>query len=353
MYINPNIKNTVRVFSRQNRYDYLRYDMNENPEGLPKEFVDKVLSEVTPEFLSIYPEPDRFTRKYAEYVGKQPEQILATNGSDMAIRYLFEVFGEPGKDVVAVSPSFEMYRVNCHILGLRYVPVDYDDDFSINVDNLVNSITEKTRIVVLENPNNPIGDSFSEGDAERVIRKAEEMNALVIIDEAYHYFWPNTLLDLVDRHSNVVLLRTFSKFFSLAALRLGIIIASSEIIHFLTNAKLSFDVNSLALLFGEKLMDEKQIINELNDIVCEGKKFLLDFLEKNNYEYRNCKGNFILIHTKQSAAMVVSRMEHEKKVLVRGFSSNLLRNYIRVTIGSVSSMQLFVDALAEIEGLNS
>lgn len=349
MYVNPNIKNTERVFSRQNRYDYLRCDMNENPEGLPKDFVDSVLAQITPAFLSVYPEPDRFTKKYAKYVGKQFEQILPTNGSDMAIRYLFEVFGEPCKDVVTVSPSFEMYRVYCNMFGLNHVPVNYDADFTVNIDNIIGSITEKTRIVVLVNPNNPTGDSYSEADAERIIQRAQAMDSLVIIDEAYHYFWDQSLIDFVDKYPNVVLLRTFSKFFSLAALRLGVIIGSKELIRFVQNAKLSFDVNSLALLFGEKLIDNPDVIKHLTDTWREGEQYLIDFLEQNDYRYRKCKGNFILIRTKQRPETVVRRLEDEKRILVHGFGDGLFHDYIRVSVGSVHSMQLFLNALIEVD----
>lgn len=89
-YVNENIKNTKRIFPQQGRYAYKRYDMNENPEGLPKAFVDSVLKEITPEFLSVYPEPDRFLNKYASFVGVSYDNVLTTNGSDTAIRYLLE-----------------------------------------------------------------------------------------------------------------------------------------------------------------------------------------------------------------------------------------------------------------------
>ena len=86
-FVNEDIKNCVRVFPEQGRYDYARYDMNENPEGLPQWFVDEVLSEITPEFLATYPEHDQFRKMYAEYIGVKPENVAVTNGSDMAIRF--------------------------------------------------------------------------------------------------------------------------------------------------------------------------------------------------------------------------------------------------------------------------
>ena len=104
-YVNPYVKECERIFPEQGRYGYYRFDMNENPEGLPKSFVDQVLKEITPEFLAIYPEPDRFLKKFSDFIGVGFENVIATNGSDMAIRYLYEVFAQTGKKVVTVSPT--------------------------------------------------------------------------------------------------------------------------------------------------------------------------------------------------------------------------------------------------------
>lgn len=174
-FVNSDIKNTVRVFPEQGRYGMHRYDMNENPEGLPNDFVNNVLKEITPEFLAIYPEPNRFIKKYADYLGVSPENITVTNGSDMAIRYLLETFGEKGKEVVTVSPSFEMYWVNCCILGYKHIPVAYEKDFTIKVENILNAINDNTCIIVLLNPNNPMGNVYTEQEVQQIIEKAKSV----------------------------------------------------------------------------------------------------------------------------------------------------------------------------------
>ena len=252
-YVNENIKNTVRVFPRQKRYNCLRYDMNENPEGLPKDFVDSVLKEITPEFLAIYPEPDKFLNKYANFIGAQYENVVATNGSDMAIRYILETFGETGKSVVTVSPSFEMYWVNCNILGLKHKPVAYNDDLTINIENIINAIDLDTRVVVLLNPNNPVGNVYTEEEFRLVLKRTQEVGAILVVDEAYHYFYKNTFIDYALKEPNVIVLRTFSKMFSIAACRLGVAISNPQIIDYIKRGKLTFDVNSIALLFGERI----------------------------------------------------------------------------------------------------
>ena len=340
IYVNENIKNTIRVFPEQGRYDYHRYDMNENPEGLPESFVENVLKEITPKFLSIYPEPDRFLNKYANFIGVNYNNVLATNGSDMAIRYLLETYGEHGKEVVTVSPTFEMYWVNCSILGLKHVPVSYEPDMTISVEKILAAINENTRIVVLLNPNNPIGNVYNDEDVKK---------AIVIIDEAYHYFYSKTFLRFVSEFENVVVLRTFSKLFSIAACRLGVIISNPQIISYVKKAKLTFDVNSIALLFGERLIENKSIIDNLIKTEQEGRKYLISQLESLGYECRDCRGNFIFIKPKTEANILTQRLKEEKHILVHSYSNALLNKYIRVSTGSQKSMEFFLKNLLEID----
>jgi len=348
-HVNEHIAKTVRVFPQQERYGLKRYDMNENPEGLPKAFVDSVLAEITPEFLSIYPEPDRFQKKYADFVGVKMENVLATNGSDMGIRYLFEVFGEVGKEVVTVAPSFEMYWVNCCILGLKHVPVPYEPDMTMDIEKVLAAIGADTRIVVLLNPNNPVGNVYTEDEVSRVIAKAQSVGAIVIIDEAYHYFYEGTFLRKAVEEENVVVLRTFSKLFSIAACRLGVMISQPQIIQYVKNAKLTFDVNAIALLFGERILEHPELTEELIRTEREGRKWILAELRKLDYECRDCKGNYIFVKPRCDAHEVTRRLENEHQVLVHAYRHELLKPYIRVSVGSVSAMQVFLDAFLAVD----
>lgn len=342
-YVNEDVKNCIRIFPEQGRYDYRRYDMNENPEGLPKEFVDDVLKEITPEFLAIYPEPDRFLKKYAKYIGADYGNVLTTNGSDMAIRYLLEVFCEKGKEVVTVTPSFEMYAVNCSILGLMHKAVSYAEDLSIDVDKIVEAISDETDIVVLLNPNNPVGNVYTEEELERIVDKADQSGAIVIIDEAYHYFYKDTFLSYALNRNNVVVLRTFSKLFSMAACRLGIIISNPEIIGYVKKSRLTFEVNAIALLFAERLVDHPEVIEGLIKTADEGKQYALERLQQAGYEVRDCRGNFIFVKPKLSPRNVERMLKEKDKILVKTYGNDLLKEYIRVSTGSKEAMEFFVD----------
>lgn len=348
VHVNKFIKKTIRVFPPQGRYGKLRYDMNENPEGLPKEFVNSVLKEITPEFLAIYPEPDKFLRKYADFVGVDFENVMCTNGSDMAIRYLLETFGEVDKEVVTVAPSFEMYWVNCSILGYKHVPVSYELDLTIKIEKIVAAITENTRIVVLLNPNNPVGNVYTDAEFDAVQKRAEEVGALVIVDEAYHYFYSRTFLKKALAAPNVVVLRTFSKLMSLAACRLGLIIGRPELVGYVRNARLTFDANSLALLFAERLMDRPDVIDGLIKAQQEGKDWLIAELRKLDYWCKDCMGNFIFIKPRHDAHYVSEQLE-KMNVLVHPYGNPLLKDYIRVSTGSKAAMGKFLDAFKEAD----
>lgn len=349
VHVNPSVKNAFRVFPAQGRYGKLRYDMNENPEGLPIEFVDSVLKEITPEFLSIYPEPDRFLKKYADFVDVGFNNLVCTNGSDQAIRYLLETFGEVGKEVVTVAPSFEMYWVNCKLLGYKHVPVAYEPDLSLKIENVLAAINENTRIVVLLNPNNPIGNVYSDEEFARVQKRAEEVGALVIVDEAYHYFYAKTFLQQALATTNVVVLRTFSKLMSLAAVRLGVVIGNPELIGYVRNLRLTFDVNAVALLFAERLMEHPEIVEGIIKAQQEGKDWLLARLRENDYWCRDCMGNFIFIKPMLDAHKVTQLLE-EQNVLVHAYGNPLLRDYIRVSTGSKSAMQTFLEVFLRVDG---
>lgn len=348
-YINPNIKSTPRVFPRQGRATYHRYDANENPNGLPQEFVNSVLKELTPEYLSMYPEPERFISKYAEFIGVDKDYVYCTNGSDHGIRVLLEVFGEPGKEVVTVSPTFEIYWVCCSLIGLKHKPVQYNTDFTISVENILDAMTDETRIVVLLNPNSPIGNLYSDEEVQRVIDKSKQIGAIVILDEAYHYFYDKTFLHFVFENDNVVLLRTFSKLMSIAGLRVGMLIGHKDLIHYVRNSRLAYEMNSIGLLFAERILEHPRMIEDLIKQEKEGKAYFIGELEKRGYWYMDCHGNYVLVKPKHDAHEISRRLAEDKKTLVHPYGNAMMKDIIRVTIGSVKAMEFFVKVFFEVD----
>ena len=146
MYINPLIEQLERKYPDGNREGILRLDMNENPGGLPLEVVESVKSKLTPEFFSTYPDKTFLINSLAKFHGVSTDNIAITDGSEMALKYIFEVFGKPGSNFVSVFPTFEMYGVYANMYGLNHKKIDVTKDFNIDVDQLFECIDGNTAL---------------------------------------------------------------------------------------------------------------------------------------------------------------------------------------------------------------
>ena len=357
MYVKPCIKDIVRIGGQQGRYGYLRLDMNENPGGLPLELVEEVKRELTPEYLAMYPEESRMKKLLADYLNRtvaEPvfteENLCLTNGSDMGIRYLYEVFAEPGSTVVTVAPSFEMYRIYAEVFGLRHRPAAIGEDFEIPVGRVLEAIQEDTDIVVMLNPNNPIGRPYTQEEFAQIADRALEVGALVIVDEAYHYFYRNTFLDQVMKRDNVVVLRTFSKLLSLAGCRMGYLAGNPQIIEYVRHVRPSFEVNTVALKFGEKLLEHPEVIDYLQESMQAGKDYLAEALLTRGYEVMKQEGNFVFVRPKYRAAKEVAQdLEKNRRILVKTYGNPLLKDYLRISTGAQEYMEQFLEAFLELD----
>ncbi len=349
IYVDEKIKNTYRIPQPEGRGKFIRLDQNENPDGIPKWLFDKVIDKITPEFLAIYPEETRLTEKFAKKIGLNLENVTLTDGSVVGMGYVIKVFGEDKKTLLCVTPSFGMYKVYAEMVGMQAKLLNYEQDFSFDIEKIINSIDDNTGIVVLVNPNMPIGNTYDQKDIERIVITAEKRGALVIIDEAYHYFYNDTSLELVKKYDNVVILRTFSKMFSIPALRMGAIISNSDVIRYINNYKPHYTVNSIALLFGEAIIDNYELVlTDLKKDYEEGKNYIYKELKDNNYDYIPSAGCFVCIKPKYKSSEEITKLLKENGILILCGSGDLT-GYLRLTIAHKKYMELFMDCLKRID----
>ncbi|CEN25738.1 pyridoxal phosphate-dependent aminotransferase [Paraclostridium sordellii] len=349
-YINPEIKNLYRTRYKESRKKFLRLDMNENPEGIPKEFLEEVLNEITPEYLAMYPETDTLIDLLAKLLKVSDSDICLTNGSDDAMRLSFEVFGEPGKNVISVSPSFEMYSVYAKMYGMNHSKVLYNEKFEVKVEDMLNLIDQDTSIVVMLNPNSPVGNNWNEEQIRMVIEKAKINGAIVIIDEAYYQFYPTSFINLLNEYDNVMIFRTFSKLFSIAGCRIGYIVSNENIINMIKNASPTYSINSVAIKFAEKILENPYITKNLIYREKQGREYLISKLELKGYEFYNNGANYILIKSKKTPTEVFENLKN-KNILIKTYSNPILEKWIRVTTGSISTMERFWREFEKIDFL--
>lgn len=348
-YINEKIKNTFRVPQPEGRGAYIRLDQNENPDGVPRWLFDTAMKKVTPEFLAIYPEETIPTTKYAHMLGLERENVTFTDGSTVGMGYVIKVFGESGKDILCVTPSFAMYEVYAKMIGMKVKQIKYEDDFSYKVEHTLANINENTGIVVLVNPNMPVGNVYSRDEIISIIEKAKANNAIVIIDEAYYYFYNKTSIDLIKEYDNVFVLRTFSKMLSIPSLRLGVVMSTTENIRCVNNYKPHYTVNSIALLFAETIVDNHdKLLAELKEQYQEGRDYITKALADNGYETLPSEGCYICIKPKYKTSRELTDLLEENNILIL-CGKDGLTGWLRLTIAHKKYMELFMETLLMID----
>ncbi len=348
-YVNERIRDAYRVAQPEGRAKYIRLDQNENPDGVPQWLFEEAIKRVTPEFLSIYPEETIPTTKYAHLLGLEKENVTFTVGSVVGMGYVIKVFGEAGKDILCVTPSFAMYEVYAKMVGMNVKQLSYEDDFTYKVETTLSAINENTGIVVLVNPNMPVGNVYTRDEIISIIEKAKENNAIVIIDEAYYYFYDKTSIDMVKEFDNVFVLRTFSKMLSIPSLRLGAVISTAKNIKCVNNYKPPYTVNSIALLFAEAIVDNHdKLLKELNEQYKEGKDYVLKALADNGYETIPSEGCYVAIKPKHKTSREITDLLKENGILIL-CGKDGLTGWLRLTITHKKYMEIFMEKLLKLD----
>ena len=349
-YIDPNIRELVRIFDQNKREGNLRLDLNENPGGLPRKFIEEALRNIQPEFLSQYPETLEFTQTLAAYLNTDIEHLCLVNGSAEGIRYVIEAFTAPGGTIVGVSPSYAMFEVYSAMYGRTFIPVHYTEDLQMPVERILDAMHPDVQLLILLNPNNPMGNVYSNEEMEQLLRAARENEITVLIDEAYHYFYPKTFINYALNEEHIFVTRTFSKLFSLAGCRLGYVAGWPEGIALVQKLCTPHNVNAFAMYFAEHIIQTEGMIESLAEKQAKGKQYLKNALDRYGYRYQCGEGNFIFIQPKTDAAEIVRKMKEEKRILIKTYSGiGFLGNCLRVTTGETVYMEQFMNALLDLD----
>lgn len=349
-YESQRIKELTRIFDQNERKDYLRLDLNENPGGLPEEFIRRVLDNVNPQMVAQYPETLRFTNVLANYLGTDIAHLCLVNGSAEGIRYIIEAFTSPGGKIVGVVPSYFMFQVYSEMYGREFIPVKYKEDLTMDVDCILQKLNDEIQLLVLLNPNNPMGNTYSDKEIIKLLQQAREKQITVLIDEAYHYFYPKTFIRFALNDEHVFVTRTFSKLFSMAGCRLGYVAGWPEGVNLVQKLCTPHNTNMFALKFAEAIITTPGMIDTLIKNFQEGRNFLISNLDTHGYDHKGEAGNFLFIKPRTDAQSIVKRMKEEKKILIKWYPNvGCYGNCLRVSIGEKKYMETFLNALYEMD----
>lgn len=322
----------------------IKLDANENPYGCSPR-VKQALG--TYSHFNIY--PDALQVELREllqgYTDVSAEHIVASSGSDQLIDLILRLFIEPGDEVINCIPTFDIFRFSTQMCNGKLVEVPRDENYFVDVSAVKKAITQKTKIILLANPNNPTGTPISQQDILELV----DTGVPVLVDEAYVEFSGETATKLVTQYKNLMVLRTFSKWAGLAGLRIGYGIFPPEIADYLMKIKLPYNVNVAALVaVRESLKDSDYLRDRIRAIVTERERL---FGELNKLKWLKplpSQANFILCHVLNGKASQIQQGLEERGILIRYFALPLLRNSIRIGVGKPEHTDILIKALKEI-----
>jgi histidinol-phosphate aminotransferase len=322
---------------------------NENPLGPSPKAVAAILKAVVG--LHRYPDSGGYylTEKLSEKLGVRPDQIVLGNGSDDVIGMLARVYLKPGDTAVMTTPSFLMYEIFVRTVGADPVMVPLNN-LAVDLSAMAAAVTEKTRMVFITNPNNPTGMHITVAQFEAFMAHLPP-HVVVVLDEAYIEFASDPAcldgLKLVSDDRPIAVMRTFSKAYGLAGLRIGYGVMPMEMAGMLHRVRQPFNTNSLAQAAAAAALDDETFLFETKQLIQTELKFLQAALTKMGVCWFPTQANFFLIDVKQNAGDVFEALLRQG-VIVRSMVSYGYPEYIRVTVGTRAENARFLEALGRV-----
>ncbi len=325
-----------------NSKEVLKLDANENL-FLSKHFMQQVMIESSYEVdPRLYPEKeaDYLRGQLAELNGVDPSQIVIASGGDQIIELIYNSLAVD-RNVCAISPTFSMYARAAKQRGLEYTAKSLNNDFTLDKKN-----TRSYGLLILCNPNNPTGNQFNR---EELVELVDEVEGFVLVDEAYTDYSDYSLAGETAERENLIILRTFSKAYGMAGLRLGYCITNSELAEVLTTQCLMpYPVSSSVLRAGSILLRNKELVDQKIEEAKVQREALVDNLNQiEGVTAYPSATNFVLFNTIKPYTEVYEGLK-ERGILIRVFGKVLDKdNCLRVTVAPEPMMDRFIEALKE------
>jgi histidinol-phosphate aminotransferase len=273
-------RSCIQTFHREidiglrGNYKFL-LDKNEKIGAHEKNTLEELQNKVTSELLSKYPNQQRAYSILSSFLNHPEDNIVLFPGSDSALKAVFESFIDPGDRVIIPSPTYAMAEVYAKLYQANVSSVEYLENKDIDIEKIKNILDENpnTRMLYIPNPGQPFGNLISKNSMRAIISKAENSGTLVVVDEAYYGFSNESVSDLVSEFTNLIVMRTFSKLFGLAGVRIGYLILPNYIKNIVQKVKPLHDINSFSLAALEVVIDNYDDTKNYIDTLMKAKEF--------------------------------------------------------------------------------
>lgn len=283
------LKNINRVHpprSEQEVNNKLRLHRAERLYPFPSEFFEQFLKNINQGDIRYYPDVHQLKDRLSEKFNIHSRNIFLNNGSSENIRVFYDAFALQNKEVIITNPCYPMHKIYAELHNSNIKNVNYKENLTIDYQDIINSITNNTCCIVLANPNSPIGDIIEKENIEKIISEACDKSIPILIDEAYiEYSQQKSCIDLLNKYSNLVISRTFSKAYGCAGLRIGYLLGSDNMMEVIQKFIPTYEISSLSVKFGCLLLDNEDVIENYINLIKDEKNKLEALFNKYNIEY--------------------------------------------------------------------
>lgn len=325
--------------------EYIKLNTNESP--FPPSEKAMAFGREELRTLNLYSDPEckRLIAELAKTYGVSEDMITVNNGSDETLNFSFMAFCDDEHPAAFADITYGFYPVFAQLNGIPYTEIPLKEDFSIDPEDYIGI----GKTIFIANPNSPTGVYLPLEQIERIA--ASNPDNVVIVDEAYVDFGGESAVSLLDRCSNILVIRTFSKSRSMAGGRLGFGIGSKELIADLNTIRFStnpYNVNSLTESFGLGILKDPQYMKDCCETIIANREFTLEELRKRGFAATDSKANFVFAKSDRLDGEKLYLALKEKGILVRHFTKEKIRDYNRISIGTRAQMESLLKAIDEI-----
>ncbi|KNF07979.1 histidinol phosphate aminotransferase apoenzyme [Gottschalkia purinilytica] len=326
--------------------DVIKLASNENPLGCSPKCIEAIKKAA--DSLAIYPDGNCTLLKesLSKKLNVTPKQIALSSGSDEMVDILAKTFISKDDEVILSSVTFPRYISTTKMMGGKPVIVPLEK-WTYNLDGMLKALSDDTKLIWLCNPNNPTGTMFTEEKLLNFLSKVPK-DVIVVYDEAYNEYvtsdeYPKNSIELLKKYDNLIILRTFSKIYGLASLRIGYTIANEEVIQNIDKVRAAFNVNSLAQAAALAALNDEEFIKKSYETNKEGKKYLYEEFNKLGLEYAQSETNHIFVNVEKDANEVYVELQ-KRGMIIRP----IIDTWIRVSIGTSEQNAIFIKLLKEV-----
>ncbi len=346
------IEETQREYGIQ---EVIKLASNENPLGPSPIAIESLKSQL--QKFHLYPDASHFSlkSKLSKKFGCSTDELSVGCGSNELIDLLLRVFVPAGCNVVSPKYSFVAYRLCAQLNGCDFIESKVSEDFIPDTEDLLRKINEKTRVVMLANPNNPTGAVIPKAALENLAKTLDQKKILLVLDYAYWEYVTSSEIpepmSFFEKHPNVIVLKTFSKIYGLAALRIGYSIARKEITSLLERSRQPFNVSLPALVAAEASLEDETHLKKSIDINNEGLAYLKTEMTKAGLRVYPSQGNFLLVDFKKDVQALYPQFL-KQGIIIRPVDNYGLKTFFRISCGLPAENQKFIRSLNGIDRSN-